>query len=93
MTPSTWPRSASICSRLRMPNPAHTGTGRLGASAVQIFQDIGREPRRSCRSTPVRVTAYKKPLAGGGHPLQPLGARDGSYHLHERNALRSQRIL
>ena len=26
MTPSTWPRSASTCSRVRMPKPAHTGT-------------------------------------------------------------------
>ena len=27
MTPSTWPRSRATCSRLRMPKPAHTGTG------------------------------------------------------------------
>src|SRR5882724_1378493 len=59
-TPSTWPRRRSTCSRLRIPNPAQTGT-------LANARTRSRYPMTSAGTAtflpvvPVIVTAYTKP--------------------------------
>ena len=89
-TPSTWPRSRATCSRLRMPKPAHTGSGEAARTRVQVVHDLlgHRDVLAGGAGHGHRV---HESLAAGAQLPQSLGLGDRRHHLHQRQALRHQR--